>query len=89
MKSNRWGTTILASSEDGAHPTAFALRERILGCELKVLPRAGCAYQVEQPWLFDRFMIEFFDKHRLFPWDHQIARGCVVRARGREGHGVS
>ena len=36
-------------------------------CELKVLPGAGHACQLEQPWLFDRLMIEFLDKHGLFP----------------------
>src|SRR5439155_5107018 len=38
-----------------------------LHCELKVLPGAGHACQMEQPWLFDRFMIEFLAKHGLFP----------------------
>ena len=59
-------TTILTGTEDGAHPTAFALQKRIRNCELKVLPGAGHACYMEQPWLFDRFMIEFLTKHGLF-----------------------
>lgn len=58
---------ILTGSEDGAHQSAFALQERIPDCELRVLPGAGHACQMEQPWLFNRMMIEFLAKHRLFP----------------------
>jgi len=43
------------------------LKERIPGCEMKILYGAGHACQIEQPWLFDRFMIEFLTKHGLFP----------------------
>lgn len=60
-------TIILTGSEDNSHQRAFALQERIPGCELKTLPGAGHACQLEQPWLFDRFMIEFLTKHRLHP----------------------
>ena len=60
-------TIILTGSEDGTHQSAFALKARIPNCELKVLPGAGHACQMEQPWLFDRFMIEFLAKHGLFP----------------------
>lgn len=60
-------TAILTGSEDGTHQTAFALKARIPNCELKVLPGAGHACQMEQPWLFDRLMIEFLTKHGLFP----------------------
>jgi pimeloyl-ACP methyl ester carboxylesterase len=58
---------ILTGSEDGAHQSAFALQARIPGCALKVLHGAGHACQIEQPWLFDRFMLEFLKKHGLFP----------------------
>jgi len=60
-------TIILTGSEDNAHPRSFALKEQIPGCELRVLPGAGHARQLEQPWLFDRFMREFLEKHKLFP----------------------
>jgi pimeloyl-ACP methyl ester carboxylesterase len=59
--------TILTGSEDGAHQSAFALKDKIPNCELRVLPGAGHACQIEQPWLFDRFMLEFLKKHELFP----------------------
>ena len=58
---------ILTGSEDPAHRSAFALQARIPGCELKPLPGAGHACQLEQPWLFDRYLIEFLDRHGLFP----------------------
>jgi pimeloyl-ACP methyl ester carboxylesterase len=32
-----------------------------------VLHGAGHACHMEQPWLFDRLMIEFLQKHGLFP----------------------
>jgi pimeloyl-ACP methyl ester carboxylesterase len=70
-------TVILTGSEDGAHQSAFALRALIPGCELKVLPGAGHACQIEQPWLFDRFMIEFLAKHGLFPAASRPARATV------------
>ena len=60
-------TIILTGSEDNSHQRAFALQERIPDCELKILPGAGHACQLEQPWLFDRFMIDFLTRHGLFP----------------------
>lgn len=59
-------TIILTGSEDGTHQNSFALQTRIPNCELKVLPGAGHACQIEQPWLFNKFMIEFLQKHGLF-----------------------
>ena len=58
---------ILTGDQDNAHPRSFALKEKIPGCELKVLPGAGHACQIEQPWLFDKYMLEFLDKNGLFP----------------------
>jgi pimeloyl-ACP methyl ester carboxylesterase len=66
-------TIILSGTEDGAHPSAAALKERIPGCELKVLPGAGHACQIEQPWLFDRLMIDFLRRHGLFPDEGRAA----------------
>ena len=34
---------------------------------MKILYGAGHACQIEQPWLFDRYMLEFLKKHGLFP----------------------
>jgi pimeloyl-ACP methyl ester carboxylesterase len=58
---------ILSGSEDGAHPGAFKLQKLVPGCEMKTLHGAGHACQLEQPWLFDEYMIEFLKKHELFP----------------------
>jgi 3-oxoadipate enol-lactonase len=66
-------TIILTGSEDGSHPRAAALKERIPACEMKILYGAGHACQIEQPWLFDRYMIEFLRKHDLFPGDAPIS----------------
>jgi pimeloyl-ACP methyl ester carboxylesterase len=60
-------TIILTGSEDNSHPRAAALKARIPGCEMKILYGAGHACQIEQPWLFDRYMIEFLKQHDLFP----------------------
>jgi pimeloyl-ACP methyl ester carboxylesterase len=57
---------ILTGSEDNAHPRAQALKDRIPGCEMRTLPGAGHACQLEQPWLFDRFLLEFLQEHGLF-----------------------
>jgi 3-oxoadipate enol-lactonase len=60
-------TIILSGSEDTAHASSFALQKKIPNCERRTLPGAGHACYMEQPWLFDRFMIEFLKKNRLFP----------------------
>ncbi|MGJ3265471.1 MAG: alpha/beta fold hydrolase [Salinarimonas sp.] len=58
---------VLTGSEDNSHQRAFDLQDRVPGCELRVLHGAGHACQIEQPWLFNRFMIEFLMRHDLFP----------------------
>ena len=58
---------ILTGSEDGTHPSSFALQKRIKGCEMQILYGAGHACQIEQPALFNRYMIDFLIAHRLFP----------------------
>jgi pimeloyl-ACP methyl ester carboxylesterase len=58
---------IITGSEDGSHSSSFALKDRIPSCELKVLFGGGHTAHLEQPWLFDRYMIEFLTKHDLFP----------------------
>ena len=60
-------TLILTGSEDAGHEPALALQGLIPNCELSILPGAGHACQLEQPWLFDRFMREFLERHGLFP----------------------
>ena len=58
---------ILSGSEDTIHKLAFALKEQIPNCEMRILHGAGHACHMEQPWLFDRYMIDFLQKHGLFP----------------------
>src|SRR6266496_1534894 len=70
-------TIILTGSEDGSQQRAFALQARIPNCELRTLPGAGHACQIEQPWLFDRFMIEFLAKHGLFPGASKSTKSIV------------
>lgn len=60
-------TLLLTGTEDGAHQSAFALKPLIEGLEFHVLPGAGHACHMEQPWLFDRLIIAFLTKHGLFP----------------------
>jgi len=60
-------TLILTGSEDASHPRAAPLQARIPKCEMKILYGAGHACHIEQPWLFDRYMLEFLKKHDLFP----------------------
>lgn len=60
-------TVILSGTEDAAHARAFDLKQIIPRCEMRVLPGAGHACHMEQPWLFDRFMIEFLESKGLFP----------------------
>lgn len=59
-------TLILTGTEDGAHASAYALKEQIPGCALNVLPGAGHACQIEQPWLFDRLLLDFLKSRGLF-----------------------
>jgi pimeloyl-ACP methyl ester carboxylesterase len=64
---------ILSGSEDGAHQGAFALQKLVPGCEMKTLHGAGHACQMEQPWLFDTYMIEFLKRRGLFPGLPKVA----------------
>jgi len=54
-------------SSDGIHKSAFALKKQIPNCAIRILHGAGHACQIEQPWLFNRYMIEFLKDHGLFP----------------------
>jgi pimeloyl-ACP methyl ester carboxylesterase len=70
-------TIILSGSEDSTHQAAFGLKARIPGCEMKILYGAGHACQIEQPWLFDKFMLEFLASHGLFPGTPKPRRAAV------------
>jgi pimeloyl-ACP methyl ester carboxylesterase len=60
-------TLILTGSEDGIHHLSEPLQAMIPNSELKVIYGAGHACQLEQPWLFNRYMTEFLSRHNLFP----------------------
>ena len=65
------GRYVLSGSEDAIHKSAFALKEQIPNCAMRILHGAGHACQLEQPWLFDRYMVEFLQDHGLFPAPRQ------------------
>jgi pimeloyl-ACP methyl ester carboxylesterase len=58
---------ILSGTEDMAHPRASKLQEMMPNSELRTLPGAGHACHLEQPWLFDTYMLEFLRRQNLFP----------------------
>ena len=58
---------ILTGSEDAAHQSAFELNQHLPDSEIRVLPGAGHACHMEQPWLFDQFIVEFLKTRGLFP----------------------
>jgi pimeloyl-ACP methyl ester carboxylesterase len=58
---------ILTGSEDAAHHRAFALRDVLPDAELITLVGAGHACQLEQPWEFDRYLLEFLDRRVGLP----------------------
>ena len=44
---------------------------------MKILFGAGHACQLEQPWLFDRYMLEFLEKNGLFEGLPQLAVAAI------------
>ena len=43
-----------------------------------MLPGAGHACQLEQPWLFDKFMLDFLDRKGLFPGAPKVLEPMTV-----------
>jgi pimeloyl-ACP methyl ester carboxylesterase len=58
-------TLMITGSEDNAHQSAFALQERVAGCELVTMPGAGHACNMERPWEWDAIALAFLRKHGL------------------------
>jgi pimeloyl-ACP methyl ester carboxylesterase len=58
---------ILTGTEDAAHQRAYALRDVLPDAELVTLAGAGHACQLEQPWDFDRHLLEFLDRRVGLP----------------------
>jgi 3-oxoadipate enol-lactonase len=67
----RCPTAVIVGSEDFATTSGLAeqLVGRIPGCELSVIPEAGHACHLEQPWAFDRALLDFLERHDLLGTD--------------------
>ena len=80
---------IMTGSEDAAHKRAFALRDVLPDAELVTLVGAGHACQLEQPWEFDRHLLDFLDRRVGLP---DIARPAQTRqtstSPGRAHHRI-
>jgi pimeloyl-ACP methyl ester carboxylesterase len=56
---------IITGSEDTAHPTAAALRDRLADCEMVTMQGAGHACNMERPREWDAAAIRFLRQHGL------------------------
>jgi pimeloyl-ACP methyl ester carboxylesterase len=54
---------ILSGTQDKAHASAFALRERLPAATLIPVQGAGHACHIERPWTFDAEVIRFLREH--------------------------
>jgi pimeloyl-ACP methyl ester carboxylesterase len=61
----RCPTLVLTGTEDNAHSRALLIKDEIPGCELGILPGAGHASHLEQPWLFDELVLRFLTSRGL------------------------
>jgi pimeloyl-ACP methyl ester carboxylesterase len=60
-------TLIVSGTADRNHMKSFELQKHIEGSEIAVVEGAGHSSPLQAPWDFDRYCIEFLDKHGLFP----------------------
>jgi pimeloyl-ACP methyl ester carboxylesterase len=58
-------TLIITGSEDNSHQGAFALQKMIEGCELITMEGAGHACNMERPWEWDAYALQFLERHSL------------------------
>jgi pimeloyl-ACP methyl ester carboxylesterase len=56
---------IITGAEDNSHDGAFAIQERIKGCELITIENAGHACNMDHPWEWDAHAMGFLKKHGL------------------------
>jgi pimeloyl-ACP methyl ester carboxylesterase len=56
---------MITGSEDSAHQAAFALQERLKGCELVTMEGAGHACNMERPWEWDAIALDFLRRNGL------------------------
>ena len=52
---------------------AFALQQRIKGCELVTIEGAGHACNMERPWEFDAHVLDFLKRRGLLPQEAKAA----------------
>ena len=57
---------IITGSEDNSHESAFALQQRVAGCELITMEGAGHACNMERPWEWDTHFLRFLAQRGLF-----------------------
>lgn len=60
-------TMIISGSADRNHASSFELAKRIPGCYVETVEDAGHSCNMEKPWDFDAYCIEFLKKLDLFP----------------------
>jgi pimeloyl-ACP methyl ester carboxylesterase len=58
---------ILNGTEDVATAGVDGLKSRIPACEASLIQGAGHASHMEQPWVFNRLMLDFLKRQRLHP----------------------
>ena len=56
---------IITGSEDNSHQAAFALQQRVPGCDLVTIEGAGHACNMEQPWEWDHHALNFLSRLSL------------------------
>lgn len=60
-------TLIISGRQDPGHLAHRELARRVRGSEFEVIVEAGHLCNVEAPWDYDRFVLEFLRRHRLVP----------------------
>jgi len=72
-------TLIITGSLDRNHQTAFALQARVPGSELATIEGAGHHCNLEQPWEFDRHVLDFLARHGFL--ERRAATGGATASR--------
>ncbi|HTW89120.1 MAG TPA: alpha/beta hydrolase [Candidatus Binataceae bacterium] len=68
-------TLIMSGTADRNHAAARALHTHIKTSDFREIEGAGHAVMQEAPWTYDKFTIEFLNKHRLWPGEPPEASG--------------
>jgi len=59
-------TLIITATGDRNHPAAKTLQGMIAGAEIGIIEGAGHHCNLEQPWKFDEYVMDFLARHGLF-----------------------